>query len=513
MSFGILLFGFSCIPEEEILLETNHQLSPEVQQAKSWFEQNKEFLHPKSNSSHAQEFSLDLILPFFEKEPDWEDFYQYTFEDGRQVIEVHLKNLTGIMPSEFLEKYADQADDLTEESLLFIGNPHVEDGFVPVVVRYFSEGLKSEGMTYHQIPHGWSGMIDLFSYDERHLRSFKVENGQLTSHIRYQTMEAKIASIRRSGLISCDPGFWIDFPYSGILGGVQSTQSIWVVICTGGGGGSSGGGGSVAIPPMYADGQPTGGGGSGGTSSGYTGEDESNNFCRDNHCIPFPVEEIIKDPSFAGTKADCVYERLLVLSGGFKNAIQKFDGSFPVAHLKFEIDNSITLNTMKAFTRPPENYVIDIVLNGNPTKDASYQKRPNLLVAKTIIHEVIHAEMWRKILSVIDNGGNVDGMTRQQWIVKLSNGDYPGIFDYYTRYGVNGFQHPQMAAHYRNVLANILKEFDNNANTNQFYIDLAWEGLIYSNDPTWNKLSASERTRIQSTINNYLNQNQNEACN
>lgn len=42
-------------------------------------------------------------------------------------------------------------------------------------------------------------------------------------------------------------------------------------------------------------------------------------------------------------------------------------------------------NTRKGYTRAPENYVIDIVINGNLNKDASYQKRPNLLVAKTII--------------------------------------------------------------------------------------------------------------------------------
>ncbi len=230
------------------------------------------------------------------------------------------------------------------------------------------------------------------------------------------------------------------------------------------------------------------------------------------HASNHPVE-IIKDPSFIGTKADCVYTKLLKTSDGFKNTIKKFDGEFPVAHLKFEIDPNMASNTKKAYTTPPTDYIINIVLNGNSTKDASYQKRPNLLVAKTIIHEVIHAEMWRKILSIIDNGGNVQGITRQQWIDKLSNGDYPGIFDYYTRFGVNGFQHPQMAANYRDVIADGLESFDNNSHPSQFYKDLAWEGLIYSNDPTWISLSSSEKTRIKSTINNYFNQKINENCN
>ena len=102
-------------------------------------------------------------------------------------------------------------------------------------------------------------------------------------------------------------------------------------------------------------------------------------------------------------KAKCIYDKLKSSSMGFKNAIKKFEPEFPVAHLKFEADATMSSNTKKAYTRAPENYIIDIVINGNPIKDASYQKRPNLLVAKTIIHEVIHAEMFRKLLSLANN--------------------------------------------------------------------------------------------------------------
>jgi hypothetical protein len=157
--------------------------------------------------------------------------------------------------------------------------------------------------------------------------------------------------------------------------------------------------------------------------------------------------------------------------------IKKFDGEFPVSHLKFEIDNSMSSNTKKAYTRPPESYVTDIVLNGNPVKDASYQKRPNLLVAKTIIHEVIHAEIFRKILSLASDNGQIDTTVLNNM---LQNGDYPGILDYYTRFGANGFQHQQMAAHYRETIGRMLQEFDTGSvvaewqEPDQFYMDLAW---------------------------------------
>ena len=218
-------------------------------------------------------------------------------------------------------------------------------------------------------------------------------------------------------------------------------------------------------------------------------------------------------------KALCVYNKLKELSGGFKNAIQKFDGEFPVSHLKFEIDPNMSFNTKKAFTRAPKNYVIDIVLNGNSTKDASFQKRPNLLVAKTIIHEVIHAEMFRKLLSLANSNGSIDVSLVNQM---LQQGDYPGMLDYYFRNGQDinsNWQHQQMAAHYRETIGRVLQEFDtgiaapDNQQPSQLYMDLSWEGLIYSNITAWQEImNDTEKIRIKNVISNYINSNLNQTC-
>ena len=58
-----------------------------------------------------------------------------------------------------------------------------------------------------------------------------------------------------------------------------------------------------------------------------------------------------------------------------------------------------------------------------------------------------------------------------------------------------------MAAHYRQTIVNILKEFDMNAHSDKFYNDLAWEGLQHT--VAWDQLSLTERTRIINQINNY----------
>jgi hypothetical protein len=133
-------------------------------------------------------------------------------------------------------------------------------------------------------------MIDLFTYDERHLRSIKVENGQLISHIRYQTEEPKISSRSVSSLIVCS-GYWVEFPVYGIREGVGSQKSVYVYECTSF---NNGGGGGSSIPVNPPSGPPTGGGSPTNPPppTGNPGEDdESNNFCRDNQCIPFPEED------------------------------------------------------------------------------------------------------------------------------------------------------------------------------------------------------------------------------
>lgn len=58
-------------------------------------------------------------------------------------------------------------------------------------------------------------------------------------------------------------------------------------------------------------------------------------------------------------KADCIYDMLNELSESFAAAIKKFDGEFPVSHLKFENSSSLP-NNINAKTVPPSNYLITI---------------------------------------------------------------------------------------------------------------------------------------------------------
>ncbi len=69
-----------------------------------------------------------------------------------------------------------------------------------------------------------------------------------------------------------------------------------------------------------------------------------------------------------------------------------------------------------------------------------------------------------------------------------------------------------MATHYRETIADVLKGFANNKHSNQFYMDLAWEGLKYPSISTWSSLSKQEQDRINKVISDYINANKEETC-
>ncbi|UJP65152.1 hypothetical protein [Mongoliitalea daihaiensis] len=186
----------------------------EIAKVKGWFETNKNLLEVHKSNPYHREFSKDLILPFFDKEPDWSNFSEYSFPDGRKVIEVNIKNLSGIVPVDFFEKYGGASSELVEEALLFVEHTNSEIGYSIWVARYFSYGKKSEGMTYHVIPSDWSGRIDLFTFSEVHLRSFEVEDGLIVKTLEYKTEEPSKRMATENMLMTCS-GSWIDYPYYG----------------------------------------------------------------------------------------------------------------------------------------------------------------------------------------------------------------------------------------------------------------------------------------------------------
>lgn len=173
--------------------------------------------------------------------------------------------------------------------------------------------------------------------------------------------------------------------------------------------------------------------------------------------------QVIVDPSFKNNPYLYGIYKQLGQAEIFQNYLKKFDGKFSVANLKFAA-SAVLASNINAQTSPPSNYLITINFNENNLN------RPRLDIARTFIHEMIHTEMFRTLLSLSSTNAEIDVIKLNRM---LTEHNYPGLYDYYRRYGVNNMQHEQMAAHYRGIIVDFLKEY-NSTLTNEQYQAIAW---------------------------------------
>lgn len=201
----------------------------------------------------------------------------------------------------------------------------------------------------------------------------------------------------------------------------------------------------------------------------------------------------------------------------FDTYLKKFDNKFSMTNLRLSAGVSSALPDANAVTTEPQNYLINIMFN--PTK----LKRPQLDIARTFVHELIHAEMYRKLLSL---AGQPNIPWTKTFIMSIKD-DYLGLYDYYMRYEFNvplgqspsDAQHELMAQHYRQIIVQVLKQFDN-TQTSETYDALSWIGLMgngsldkatgLTTNPTkaWANVSQAERLKIINIRNNFINSNQ-----
>ena len=199
-------------------------------------------------------------------------------------------------------------------------------------------------------------------------------------------------------------------------------------------------------------------------------------------------------------KADCVYQKMVDNKNNINWILENFnDGDTPSQfNLKLVMSTTLGNETNASTIKSGNTFIIKINAN-------TLSSRTTLGLARTVIHEGIHARL-REFL--FRKGGTV------------SKNDFPGVYEYYRIYQDN-WDHQQMADFYRGTIAKGLKQFDNGQHTDQFYDDMAWEGLANivdaNNRPNeiyteaWKKLTDTEQNRIKNTIANEKS-NGNKTC-
>lgn len=204
--------------------------------------------------------------------------------------------------------------------------------------------------------------------------------------------------------------------------------------------------------------------------------------------------QIIKDPSFKETTADCVYEKLLSING-FKDLASKFKGLGTEFDVLLKIGPTLkpTSNGQTWYKGP--NQPIEITFNQDRIN------RSALEVARTIVHEMIHAEMFRAL--------NTQGLAD-------SDLSFKETFEEYTRqfFGNEDIHHSYMADYWVDKMADMLELIHPQLGylglndflipwaypqgiPKEFYKALAWEGLMDEDVRAWNNKSVEQKDQIE----------------
>ncbi|RXG22137.1 hypothetical protein [Leeuwenhoekiella aequorea] len=184
------------------------------------------------------------------------------------------------------------------------------------------------------------------------------------------------------------------------------------------------------------------------------------------------VNEIIKDKSFVGTKADCILNALITQGNNiFRKTSEAFTKNRSKFKLKFTLINepSNIADAQTPFPDSNSNGIITIEVNEPEISGSNY-----LDYDKAILHETIHAELHR--LKIAGNLGP-NSMPSEQYNLYMHMWDFYEEVNSSPNYIATQSQHYLMAQYYIDNIAKGLWEFNQFQANMSDYKHLAWEGL------------------------------------
>jgi hypothetical protein len=221
------------------------------------------------------------------------------------------------------------------------------------------------------------------------------------------------------------------------------------------------------------------------------------------HCtggdVDFDLEmivEITETPEFQNQTCLKSIKDDVVKTKQISKIIKRFEPTHPILHLEWGIFNNPEWGNTGQTSLNIEQNTAFINFNSQSLSHVS-----NIIMVKSIAHELIHAELYRKLKELVDDY-NIISLSEYN---SLQN-NFMGIADYTFRYakkeiesnGFGGFfvwglypdfsltHHNQMADFYRGPLIDVMKAYDafkniTRTNADEFYEALSWAGLRTNN--------------------------------
>ena len=349
----------------------------------------------------------------------------------------------------------------------------------------------------------FSGEILITDLQGRFLNGYRVENGKFISQFRKKTGSKSEAA--KTGNVVCPEHGECNGETDCILC-LQELEEVEVVGETG----SSGEG--IEVYPGLNDFPGIEEGGDSGPDTGMSwdygpgeGMDpKEENACpegyvKDNTGMCVEEEKIIDELT---GKEKCIHDLLNETGNSYiKDILSKFDGN---SEFDIKIESKDTVinkgNEVNGRTNKPFNS--DLITIEISTSKAI--GRPVLDVARTILHEYIHADMFRKLYTKYPTDGDLDFKQTYEAFKGLNFSATP--------------QHETMAALYVGEMTKALKNFHENALTedynyltdngnnslpDSFYEALAWLGLKEHNVQAYIDLSDEEKAALENSLTIY----------
>ncbi|WP_059027057.1 hypothetical protein [Gabonibacter massiliensis] len=207
---------------------------------------------------------------------------------------------------------------------------------------------------------------------------------------------------------------------------------------------------------------------------------------------------------------DCIYTKVNSKSETFKKLIEHFIEENSIAHLRWKLEG-MPQNINGELISEMNHYWFTIILN-----EINLMNSPPLMVAKTIIHEAIHAKIYAQLLSLKShNPGSISDKDFIELGKALDNQSFPTLCYFYKKYYYNATAHHQyMSEYFVDIIAKALHEIDPNTNISTCR-SIAWQGLTHFQDlkdnklvlvesEGWKKISKEKRETLNELYLNYL---------
>ncbi|RMZ59968.1 hypothetical protein D1632_10240 [Chryseobacterium nematophagum] len=193
------------------------------------------------------------------------------------------------------------------------------------------------------------------------------------------------------------------------------------------------------------------------------------------------------------TKLNSIYNQIKK-AANFNQYLKNFIPEGSLAHLTFDI-GALTISEAQAETTEPINYWIKIVFN----KNKDWSSIPRVVVAGTFMHELIHAEILRQLLTVANSNGSINKMELLDYAKKHKHIE---LFNAFVKAKTNDseFQHEYMAKKFITTITSFLKQVYGTKFTEVEYKTVVWMSSL-KGTKAWNLLPQSEKDLYINTWN------------